>query len=160
MAYSDSVGDNAELLKRSLTRVTDFSGRSRRTEVIYLWIAVGLASVMLNIIVTTIVPWPKSLMWSEISRVVLAAPIFAQFVRRLHDQDRSGWWGLLLPLALLLGVAQAAVSIRGAMPDASDLSTNLGMLSGLCGMPVFFLSILPGTEGANRYGPDPRLEDL
>lgn len=48
MAYLNSIGDNAKLLRRTVTGVTYFSGCSRRTEVIYYWIASALVGVLLN----------------------------------------------------------------------------------------------------------------
>ena len=53
-------------------------------------------------------------------------PSIAVQVRRLHDQDRSGWWVLL------------------------NLVPYLGALV------LFVFMLLPGTNGANRFGPDPK----
>jgi uncharacterized membrane protein YhaH (DUF805 family) len=52
-------------------------------------------------------------------------PSIAVGARRLHDTDRSGWW-LLIALIPFIG---AIVLL------------------------VFF--VLPGTQGTNRFGPDP-----
>jgi uncharacterized membrane protein YhaH (DUF805 family) len=57
---------------------------------------------------------------------VLWIPLLAAGARRLHDQDRSGWWQLAL-LIPYLGI----VAITGIMAA-------------------------PGTRGPNRHGPDPR----
>ncbi|MGB5212786.1 MAG: DUF805 domain-containing protein [Anderseniella sp.] len=47
-------------------------------------------------------------------------------IKRCHDRDKSGWWCLLLFIPI--------VGFIWAMVD---------------------LGILPGTDGANEYGPDP-----
>jgi hypothetical protein len=39
-------------------------------------------------------------------------------------------------------------------------TTPASIAAGLCGLAVFFLCLLPGTEKANRYGPNPRLEEV
>lgn len=51
---------------------------------------------------------------------------FALYAKRWHDRDKSGWWSLII-----------FVPIIGSI-----------WLIVECG-------ILPGTQGANRFGPDP-----
>ena len=51
---------------------------------------------------------------------------YAIMIKRLHDRDRKGWWVL----------------------------TVLGTIIGAIGLFVY-LGFLKGTEGANRFGPDP-----
>ncbi|MCX9148465.1 DUF805 domain-containing protein [Erythrobacter sp. WG] len=66
---------------------------------------------------------------------VLAAliPSIAVTVRRLHDRDMSGWWYLGLTLASLIP-----------------------LVGGLASIALLVLLVLPGTDGANRFGPDPK----
>ncbi|MEL7189336.1 MAG: DUF805 domain-containing protein [Pseudomonadota bacterium] len=60
-------------------------------------------------------------------------PGLAVAVRRLHDRDMSGWW--------ILGVV-----VVSFIP-----------LIGLLGSIAFIvLMFLPGTDGPNRFGPDPK----
>jgi uncharacterized membrane protein YhaH (DUF805 family) len=159
VAYSDSIGDNAELLKRTLTHVTDFSGRSRRTEVIYYWIAAVLIGVVLNFTATMFAPYETSLLVAETLRFVIVIPMFALFVRRVHDQSRSGWWAALLPLSVLLSLPLVLTEVRGDVSAIMAAKTSApAVVSGVLGLAVFVICLLPGTEGANRYGPDPRLE--
>jgi uncharacterized membrane protein YhaH (DUF805 family) len=161
MAYSDSVGDNAKLLRRTVTGVTDFSGRSRRTEVIYYWIASALVGVVLNFAVHTVVSFETSLLFAYCLRLVLLIPMFALFVRRIHDQNRSGWWGVLLPLSVVLSVPQIITALHGDIHAIIAQKTSpLAIMAGLCALAVIVLCFLPGTAGDNRYGPDPRLEEV
>ena len=64
-------------------------------------------------------------LFSGISAVLLLYPIFAVYVKRAHDRNRTGWFVLLLFVPLV----------------------NLWPL-----VEFFFLR---GTEGPNKYGPDP-----
>lgn len=66
---------------------------------------------------------------------VLAAlvPGIALTVRRFHDQNKSGWWYLALAVPSL-------IPFLGLIPAFALL--------------VFM--IVPGTDGGNRYGPDPK----
>lgn len=58
----------------------------------------------------------------------IAIPYLAVIVRRLHDTDRSGWW-ILISLIPLIG-----------------------------GLILLFFTIIGGTKGDNRFGPDPKAE--
>lgn len=69
------------------------------------------------------------LLWA----LVVLIPSIAVTVRRLHDRDMSGWWYL----AFVFG---------GAIP-------YIGFLISIAFLVLMFL---PGTEGPNRFGPDPK----
>jgi len=56
----------------------------------------------------------------------LIIPSLAVTVRRLHDTDRSGWWYLIAFLPLIGGLI------------------------------IFIFSVLDGTPGPNKFGPDPK----
>jgi uncharacterized membrane protein YhaH (DUF805 family) len=58
---------------------------------------------------------------------VLGLPLVIVQVRRWHDRDKSGWW-VLINLVPFIGAVWTLVE---------------------CGF-------LPGTQGANRFGPDPK----
>ena len=60
-------------------------------------------------------------------------PSIAVTVRRLHDRDMSGWWYL-------------GFIVASAIP-------LLGLIASIAFLVVMFL---PGTEGPNRFGPDPK----
>ncbi len=60
-------------------------------------------------------------------------PSIAVAVRRLHDCNMSGWWYLGLSLA-------SAVPVIGF----------------LASIALFVLLVLPGTQGGNRFGLDPK----
>lgn len=159
MTYSDSIGDNTQLLRRTLRHVTDFSGRSRRTEVIYYWIASVLIGAVLNFTATMFAPFEMSLLVGRILQLLVLIPMFALFVRRVHDQGKSGWWGALLPVSVLLGLPLMLTEIRGdVLAIMAARSSPMALASGGLGLAIFVLCLCPGTEGSNHYGPDPRLE--
>jgi uncharacterized membrane protein YhaH (DUF805 family) len=160
MAYSETVGDNAKLLTRSIRGVGDLTGRSRRTDVVYYWIASALVGVVLDFSALTVVSLEASLWFGYGLRLLLLIPMFALFVRRLHDQDRSGWWGLLLPLSVALSIPRVLMIVLGDVEAmiAARLSP-VTVASGLVGIMVLALCFWPGTDGPNRYGADPRLEE-
>lgn len=85
--------------------------------------------------------------------------IYALGAKRLHDRDRTGWW-LAAPL-LGLGVAIMFASMALSLPEGGREPWNtLGVFAffGIVGTVLWlFLEIgfLRGTEGPNRFGPDP-----
>ena len=63
-------------------------------------------------------------------------PMIAVTVRRLHDRDLSGWW-------------YGGLIIAGFIPMVNILA--------MIGWLVFLVFMfLPGTEGPNRFGPNPK----
>jgi uncharacterized membrane protein YhaH (DUF805 family) len=152
MTYSDSAADNAQLLWRTVTGATDFSGRSRRSEVFYYWIASLLVSTVLNYAVETVASLYASIVFETALHFLLTIPIFAPFARRLHDLDRSGWWVLFISLLVAL---QQILPWLPIFPDRPNLIISAP--SALYLLVFLFLCLMPGTRGVNRYGIDPRL---
>ena len=135
-----------------LKRYFDFKGRSRRLE---FWMF-ALLNLIVSMIIGAIIALTGGtgamlndmqagagspfgflmsgagillLIWS----LAILIPSIAVAVRRLHDRDMSGWWYLgfiVLSLIPLLNVISAIAFI--------------------------VLMALPGTEGPNRFGPDPK----
>lgn len=66
-------------------------------------------------------PW-----WSWLLSVVFLFVSLAVYAKRWHDQDRSGWWSLLMLIPII------------------------GWLIGL-----IMLGFIPGTPGPNRFGEGP-----
>lgn len=123
-----------------LRRYADFEGRSRRMEywMFYLFtLGLGMA---IAVIITALAMMLYTMNLSEsamgmvlvpaalivfLGGMALVVPTLAVSVRRLHDQDKSGWM-ILIALVPLVG-----------------------------GIIFFVLMCLEGTRGPNRYGPDP-----
>jgi uncharacterized membrane protein YhaH (DUF805 family) len=85
----------------------------------------------------------------------------ATTVKRLHDRDRSGWWAIAILVlnrlayfyyGLFFGISFGIdISIFAELP-----LVLLAVATSLLQTGVFIeLVFLTGTEGANRYGPDP-----
>jgi uncharacterized membrane protein YhaH (DUF805 family) len=103
-------------------------------------------------------------------------------VKRWHDQDRTGWWGCLtvIPTFIIIwhlfygGGAEWYIKLQFGFPlllmlflgfSSDDSNANQFLLASVVfvGMFILFLwvlffvngSLLPGTRGPNRFGPDP-----
>lgn len=65
-------------------------------------------------------------------------------VRRMHDANRSGWFLLAYPLVGAICALQS---------DATPMQWIVGTAMLL--LFLFVMFVLPGTDGPNRFGPDP-----
>lgn len=121
-----------------LRRYADFQGRSSRSE---YWMFVLFQMLLYVIPVTLMIgglapggadhskpgfAFTLGMFFIFLLVIGLFIPNLAVQVRRLHDQDKSGWL-LLISLIPYLG-----------------------------GLVMFVFMLLPGTTGSNRFGPDPR----
>ena len=101
-------------------------------------------------------------LWSAAGRQVLAfmLPVWAVtialtnaiYVKRLHDRNRSGWWLILM----VYGPWVTDFVLRAFYDPHSITHMLIRGTSNLLGLWGFIeLGFLPGTRGANRFGPDP-----
>ena len=107
---------------------SNFDGRACRSE--YWWFYLFFVIWLVGIFVVSVAWFPVLLILWVIYLIVMAPPLWAVTVRRLHDQNRSGRWALL-----------------GFLPLAG-------------GPRMTRLLAMPGTVGPNRYGPDPLRPEL
>ncbi len=123
-----------------LRRYADFSGRSRRKEywmfhlfnllvAAAIWTLIGIVMLAMynadaseDVMMTIFVPLAALHFFFALFLIV---PGLAVTVRRLHDQDKSGW-------AILVA-----------------------LIPGIGGLVLLVFMILEGTRGPNRFGPDP-----
>ncbi len=169
------------LLFRPLMRYADFKGRASRTEYWLFAVLQGLwYALLMGLAVgamgqsgageaTTGVLTAFGLIVASLLGLII--PNYAVLVRRLHDSGRGAvWLCLMLPslLSSVMAVGTIATAIGsvglGASREAFVGTALVGLgAAGLLGMLgyvgqliMFILTLLPGTRGENRFGPDPR----
>ena len=107
-----------DAVRSVLTQYANFSGRARRSEFWWFYLAQVLASIVAGII--------DGILGVTILGVILALglliPTLAVGVRRLHDIGKSGWW-LLIGLVPLVG---AIVLIVFACQDGQPGTNQWG----------------------------------
>ena len=83
-----------------LERYAQFTGRSRRAEFWWYFLANTIVYIVLNILIAV-----SSIFWVlyVIYALGVLIPGIAVGIRRLHDTDKSGWW-LLLVLIPIVGL--------------------------------------------------------
>lgn len=97
--------------------------------------------------------------------IILAIPLFTLAARRLHDTERSGkWiWMYLAPYLIQWIMFMAAITWYvyqfkfGKMNELSvtGIAILIMLLTQITGIILLIWLCKEGTEGPNRYGPDP-----
>lgn len=112
-----------------LEKYATFSGRAPRSEFWWFFLFSILCNVVLSFIDRGLFGGMAGgegvgILGALFSLAVLL-PSIAVGVRRMHDQDRTGWW-LLIAFVPLIGA-----------------------------LVLLYFYVQKGTEGPNQYGPDP-----
>ena len=160
-----------EWMLMPLRRYAEFSGRSRRKEywmfalllvLIYLVFAVLMVTVGAGAFMAMAagggglaagaLGGGAMLVFGLFAIFILAIiiPSIAVAVRRLHDTDRSGWW-ILLPLV---------PNVLGIVAGDGAIAMILSVVSFGLSIALLVFYCLPGTRGPNRFGADPKGENL
>lgn len=144
---------------RPLKRYAEFSGRSPRAEYWWFWLGYMVVSIVLQILTRI----SSVLGILGILYLGLIIPMIAVAVRRMHDVNRTGWWILAPALPYLLAIAMVLPKVFSGQGAAfgSDFGAAIALIlvAMVLGIVVFVFSVLPGTTGPNRYGPDPYDEE-
>lgn len=149
-----------EAIQTCLKKYATFSGRASRSEYWWFYLFITLLSVaaaILDLLLLGAKAGETGVLGGIVSITTLV-PSLAVTSRRLHDTDRRGWW-MLLPVAAITPFLIYIVMRFG--PDTPPSGPASGVitatiLAGLVsvGLLLYWL-IKRGTQGANRFGPDP-----
>ena len=124
-----------------------FQGRINRAK---YWIAVVIYMAAMVIVAALAMAAGMALVFFIVAVVVYIPMVISGIavgIKRLHDRDKSGWWLLLFYLLpAVLSWAGVAIGLNFIFSLAS-LAVSI--------WAIVELGFLPGTAGANRYGPDP-----
>lgn len=99
-----------------LKKYAEFNGRARRTE---LWMF-----VLINVIITFGLGFLGAVLLGESGRMIsnlyslaVLIPSIAVGIRRMHDTNRSGWWVILFPIALIFACLEGTRGPNQYGPD-------------------------------------------
>ena len=140
-------------------RTLAFAGRSSRSELIAYLFASLLVSVPVSFVTGLLLPHDQHQLIMNGLTVLLAVPLPALLVRRLHDSGRSGAWVWLAVLVFAVWLARTVISYTlgmGARLSFDSWTWLLDWLVILANLTSVLLALLPGTKGPNRFGEDPR----
>jgi uncharacterized membrane protein YhaH (DUF805 family) len=127
-----------------------FRGRLNRGPYWLAWIAVGLVSLVLAVVWFVIIGKSANVVFFVLHFVTGIWISLALMIKRLHDRDKSAWWLLLFYLVPL--VLQAIGQLLGLARLIFDpIAGGIGIWA------IIELGFLRGTDGPNKFGPDPLL---
>jgi len=141
-----------------IRKYAQFSGRAPRAE--YWWYYLVLliayvAAIILDSKMGSRVFGPYGIL-AVLLWLGLLIPTLAVGVRRMHDTNRTGWWILAPIIPYAIGVAMAGPAVLNPERLAEQGTAMMFLLLGLVlAIVVLVFTVLPGTAGANKYGPDP-----
>lgn len=125
-----------ELMFAPLRKYADFNGRARRKEYWLFQLLILLTYIVVFVLAGILGGFssgegsnPGGIIGGGLLMILgfgIILPSLAVTVRRLHDTEKSGWM-ILIGLIPLVG-----------------------------GLIVFVFTVMPGTQGPNRFGADPK----
>ncbi len=148
--------------RRTYAAAWRFSGRSTRSEVIGYGFVAFLLSFPVSLATSLTLPYETHLLVGNILTLLLALPVPALIVRRLHDQARSGVWAWLAVYSFAVWLVRTGVSMAAGADGrlAFDRVTWLAdWLVIPANVAMLVLLLLPGTASPSRFGPNPRGRD-
>jgi uncharacterized membrane protein YhaH (DUF805 family) len=148
---------------RSADIFLSFDGRLERER----WLgaaALFVAIVTATYAVTWLLTWPG---WISpgardavraFVQVALLVPWLTLDWKRFHDLGRAGSWALICPSLILISrLWERPWIVDRIGPPHEILASGLDWVQlGVAVWLAYALAYLRGTEGANRFGPDPR----
>jgi len=137
-------------IKTCMKKYVTFSGRAQRSE--YWWF------MLFNLLATVANAGLDSMLFdtrpeetgplSALYSILILLPLLSVTARRLHDMDKSAWW-MVAPYGVLFF---AAISAAFEL----NIFAAVGGIAALVLLVVLFVwTVMRGTEGPNRFGPDP-----
>jgi uncharacterized membrane protein YhaH (DUF805 family) len=115
------------------------SGRSGRTPSV----VAALLLIVLTAIYESLVNQPLHWITGWIVYPLLLFSGACVLSKRLHDRGKSGWWAALVLFAAVM-----------VWPHPDGVLDFLGLI--VIAWAVVELSVIPGEQGSNRFGPNPQ----
>lgn len=156
-----------DAVKSVLSQYFGFSGRARRSEYWFWYLATILVAIAIAILeallgISSEGSGPISLIFS----LLIFFPTLAAAFRRLHDTGRSGWWiggfylGVII-FAMIIG-AMAVGAVASGSGDTAVMA-SLGVFAIIGGLAIIIYAIAlliflcqDSHPGPNKYGSNPK----
>lgn len=161
MAYEGHRA-SLQLAYQALRKSFVFSGRATRTEFAAYYLATLVVGIAIGLPALFLLEYAPRQLLGEVYGWLSGIPFVALMVRRLHDQNRTGWW-VLFPLAAVgFSTAFRIVALTVGIQDSFELRRAIGhadWLVLLIAIGAFVAILAEGDAGTNRFGPNPRLDN-
>lgn len=146
----------AEAVKLNFARITDFKGRSRRSELWWNYLVYTILTFCLSLLLGT------NFIFIAIISFFLQLVIVPVTIRRMHDGGHSGIW---VVAAVLLNIATNVYGFMKGFASIGDLSPEevitvisnpafigLSLASLIVEIVIFIFAVMEGDKGENKYG--------
>ncbi len=157
-----------EAIRLASHRMTDFKGRSRRSEFWWFMLAFQICIMILQFILSLFLQaYPSEIITELLSFFALSAT-----VRRLHDGGHSQWWVIVswvsfIVLLVYLHFSGIYDNMMGINANPSDqlkmftdpISGTLFAISAISSLVTVIFCIMDGKPEANKYGESPKYEN-
>lgn len=154
-----------EAVKLAMSRITQMSGRSRRSEFWWTMLVFIIGIYIVSSIVSAVLP----LMTALIVNSLLALIALPLTVRRLQDTGKSRWWVIMSWAANLIysirlvqsGVIDELLSVN-ADPEAlfgivqDPVIVVASIVQFIAGLATFIFCLLDSSPRTNKYGESPK----
>lgn len=133
-----------EYIQKCIRLYVDGKGRARRAEFWWWWLFTVILAIIASLIDGVIsggAAYNQVQIASTIVGLAVLAPSVSVMSRRLHDAGQNGW---------LAAVPIVLSAIGGALGLAGYAFSILSLVA------IVSIGLLPGTNGPNQYGPDPK----
>lgn len=158
-----------EALSAACKKVTQFKGRSRRSEFWWTYLAVCIINL-----ICMFIPFI-----GDLTSFLLGLAMIPIAFRRLHDTGRSGWWygisiiGCVVFVIVAISLVIAALGGGASAADLSSMSSEeivealsegsamgfigIGLLAGfIYGIILLIFLCQDSQKEENKYGPSPK----
>lgn len=158
-----------EALSAACKKITQFKGRSRRSEFWWTYLTVFIINFICSFI-----PFIGTLM-----SILLSLAMIPITFRRLHDTGRSGWWygvSMICGTIYIIVAYSLVIAALGGSASAADLSSmsseeivealsegsamgfiGIGLLAGIIyGIILLIFYCQDSQKEENKYGPSPK----
>lgn len=111
----------ADAVRTCLSKYVDFSGRARRSEYWWFYLA-AIVLIVVGIVIDGVVGTTS--VFQGLASLAILLPSLAAGVRRLHDTDRSGWMILLGLIPLAGPIILLVFFVQDSKPGANQYGPN------------------------------------
>ena len=133
-------------------KYADFSGRAQRSE-FWQWFLFCVLGILIALILdSAILGYSRPKLFFLIFFIVTLFPTVTAVARRLHDIDYSGWWQIV-PLLII------SLLVVGSINDMLIIIIIAGFALFASSCVLIGAYATEGTQGDNRFGPDPLAEE-
>jgi uncharacterized membrane protein YhaH (DUF805 family) len=158
MAYQGSR-EFLSLALRAIRLTFAYSGRSSRTELVGYYLLTLVAGLLVEVATRLLATSDAAYAIRFSADLAVMIPMCSLLVRRTHDVGWSGWWMAPAILVVIYNGALALVARSRGISERLEFEQAawlMGYVVPIAVVGAFFVMILPGSTGANRFGDDPR----